>query len=196
MLKPQNLSQSLTQSLIKKYLTAMSRLSSRSLLLTAAVSGLALGGTLWVKPALAGTATGNITLSASVPASCTIQTAPVDFNAYNSTNGSTLASGAMYVTCTNGAPVTITVNQGANPGNGSTDAAPVRRLSNGSGSFLAYQLFQDSDKTQIWGNTSGTGQTFTGTGSPEGFTFYGTIYPQQTPSAGNHTDTVVATVSY
>ncbi|MDM3862137.1 MAG: spore coat U domain-containing protein [Aphanizomenon gracile PMC644.10] len=174
----------------------MSRLSSRSLLLTAAVSSLALGGTLWVKPALAGTATSNITVGANVPASCTIQTARVDFDPYNSTTGSRLGSGAMYVTCTSGTSATVTLNQGANPGEGSSDAAPARRLSNGSGSYLAYEVYQDSDKTKIWGNTAGTGVVFTSDGSAQSFTTYGTIASGLNPAAGQYTDTIVATVSY
>jgi spore coat protein U-like protein len=174
----------------------MSRLSSRSLLLTAAISSLALGGTLWVKPALAGSATSNISLSASVPANCTINTSPIAFGAYYTDSGTTASPGIL-LNCTNGATATITLGQGANADSGSSDAAPLRRLSNGSGSYLAYQIYSDPSYTTVWGNTAGTGVSYTGTGySDTDTTIYVKIESGQNATVGNYTDTVVATVTY
>ena len=175
----------------------MCRISSRSLLLTAAVSSLALGGTLWVKPALAGSATSNISLSASVPAVCTISTSPVAFGAYDTDSGTTSATG-IQLNCTNGATATITLGQGANADSGSSDAAPLRRLSNGSGSYLSYQLYQDGGRSIIWGNTAGTGVSYTGLGYSDSATiaYYAKIPAGQNATVGNYTDTVVATVTY
>jgi spore coat protein U-like protein len=174
----------------------MSRLSSRSLLLTAAVSGLALGGALWVKPALAETATANLTVSANVPANCTITANALSFGAYDPTSASNLTgTGSITTNCTNGAAVTITLNQGQNPSASSTDAVPQRRLANGS-NYLDYSLFQNSNRTTTWGNTVGTAVAITGNGQEQISTVYGQMQRFQTAAPGNYSDTVVATVTF
>ena len=180
----------------------MSRLSSRSLLLTAAVSSLALGGTLWVKPALAGSATSNISLRASVPANCTISPDPIDFGQYYASTAFDATPGGIGPTiisynCTSGASATITLNQGNNAASGSTDAAPLRRLSNGSGSYLNYNIYQNPSRTTVWGNTAGTGQQVTGTGTLDNVEMYAVIPSGQTAATvGAYSDTVVATITY
>jgi len=173
----------------------ISFLSSRSLLLTAAVSGLALGGTLWVKPAFAGTETSNLSVSATVDNSCSITTSPASFGGYNP-NYNAVAQGTIQADCLTGSSATITLGQGANAASGSTDASPSRRLSNGSGSFLNYDLYQDSSATLIWGNTSGTGVVINDTGNGVTKEVNGKIPSGQNVPAGSYTDTVVATITF
>jgi len=175
--------------------TNMSLLSSRSLLLTAAVSGLALGGTLWVKPAFAGTAASNLSVSATVINNCTITTSPADFGGYAS-DSDVNATGTIDAFCSASSSATITLGQGANPASISTDASPSRRLSNGSGGFLNYNLYQDSSATLIWGNTNGTGVVINDTGTGVTKTVYGKIPLGQNVPAGSYTDTVVATITF
>jgi spore coat protein U-like protein len=173
----------------------ISFLSSRSLLLTAAVSGLALGGTLWVKPAFAGTDTSNLSVSATVINNCTITTSPADFGSYAYDFDSN-AMGTIDAFCSASSSATITLGQGANAASGSTDASPSRRLSNGTGGFLNYNLYQNSSATLIWGNTSGTGVVINESGTGVMKTVYGKIPLGQRVPAGSYVDTVVATITF
>jgi spore coat protein U-like protein len=148
----------------------------------------------------AATAQQNLSVTASVTANCTITTAPVAFGAYDpvATNASTAldGSGTVNVTCTSGANTTVTLGQGVNADSGSSDAAPARRLSDGGTNFLTYSLFQDTGRSTIWGNTSGTGVANTGTGTQVALTVYGAVAAGQNVPAGSYSDTVVATVTF
>jgi spore coat protein U-like protein len=148
----------------------------------------------------AGIATANLSVTASVTANCTITTTAVAFGSYDpvSANASTAltGTGAVNVTCTNGASTTVTLGQGGNAGTGSTDAAPARRLKDGATDYLTYELYQDNAHTTVWGNTAGTGVANTGTGSQVAITVYGSVDPAQNVPAGSYSDTVLATVSF
>jgi len=175
----------------------MSLLSSRALLLTATAATLALSSTLISKPAFAGTATSNLDVSANVNATCSITTNPVAFGDYNPSNPSDAnASGTVTTTCTVGSPATITLGEGQNANSGSTAANPARRLSVDGTNFLEYFLYQDSNRTTVWGNAGGTGVDTTGTGTPQALIVYGTITAAQSVPPGAYTDTVVATVTF
>lgn len=152
-------------------------------------------------PAMAGTATSNLSVSASIAANCTISTTAVSFGTYDpvSANASTslTANGAVSTTCTKGASATITLGQGSNPSSGSTAAAPVRNMSDGgtTPSLMSYQLYSDSGLTTVFDGS--TGVAVTGTGSAVSTTVYGKVPSGQTTlPAGTYTDTVVATVSF
>src|SRR2546426_5364633 len=83
-------------------------------------------------PAFAGTATSNLSVTASVSANCTISTTPVAFGAYDPIGANAAAAlngtGSVSVTCTSGASTTVTLGQGSNADTGSTAAVPLRRL--------------------------------------------------------------------
>ena len=172
------------------------KLSARMLTLTAA-AGLALGVSSGTQ---AGTATSNLSVTATVSANCSITTAPVAFGAYDpvTANATTplTSTGTVTVTCTSGASGTITLGQGSNPGGGSTDAAPARRLKDAGTDVLSYALYQDTGRTTVWGNTAGTGVASTGTGSAASLTVYGSVAAGQNVPAGSYSDTVVATVTF
>jgi spore coat protein U-like protein len=147
--------------------------------------------------AQAGTATANLSVSANITANCTISTTDVAFGAYDpiSANASTplTATGAVNTTCTNGASVVVTLDQGANAGSGSTSAVPVRRMANGS-SFMNYGLYSDNGDTDTFDGV--TGVTVAGTGAQVGTPVYGSIPAGQNLPTGSYTDTVVATVTF
>lgn len=174
--------------------TNISLLSSRALLLTAT---LALGGTLWVKPAFAATTNQtNLSVSTSVNVTCTITANAVAFPPYSPNGTDVIANGTVTTTCTNGSSATITLDQGQNAGTGSTDAAPLRRLSDAGTNKLSYSLFQNTDRTTVWGNTPGTGVNITGNGAAQNTTVYGKIPAGQNVPPGTYSDTVVATVTF
>ncbi len=152
-------------------------------------------------PAMAGTATSNLDVSANVPVSCNISTSPLAFGAYdpigtNASNNHKLMSGNVTTTCTKDAAVKITLGQGSNPSASSSDTIPERRLKDGNNNYLSYQIFKESQLASIWGNTEEVSLAVTGTGSAVSNTIYGRILGGQNAPAGNYTDTIVATVTY
>jgi spore coat protein U-like protein len=148
----------------------------------------------------AGTATSNLSVTATVAANCTIATSPVAFGAYDPIVANATSpldgSGTVTVTCTTGSAATITLGQGSNPAAGSTDAAPLRQMKDSGTHVLAYSLYQDSGRTTVWGNTSGTGVADTGSGTAQNVTVYGAVAAGQNVPAASYSDTVVATVTF
>lgn len=148
---------------------------------------------------MAATATTNMSVSATVVNSCTISAGSMSFGSYDPvvTNASTNLdqNATLTVTCTNQAATTITLGQGSNAAGGSTDAAPARRLANGT-NYLSYALYQDASRNTVWGNTVGTSNAYTGTGSSSSVSVYGRVTSAQNVPAGSYTDTVVVTITF
>ena len=62
---------------------------------------------------------------------------------------------------------------------------------------IAYQLYQNSGRTTVWGNTVGTNTVAsTGTGNSQPLTVYGNVPAQATPPAATYNDTITVTVTY
>ena len=147
--------------------------------------------------------TDNLLVSASVAATCTISTTPVAFGAYDPTSVTDLdGSGAVTVLCTNGTAGYVTLSEGANADAGSTAAVPLRQMAGGAGGTgrLAYHLYSEATRTDVWGNTGTTGLNHNGDGTSTALTVYGTIPASQNVIAGSggtaYADTVVATVTF
>lgn len=161
---------------------------------------IAAGSAASAAPAMAGTATSDINVSATVPVNCTISTDPIAFGNYDPivahANTNRDENGSVRTTCTSGASAVITLSQGANPAASSTNAAPLRRLSNGDGGLLEYKLYSSIANETIWGNTSGTGLEVTGTGQEVTSQIFARIPLGQNVPSGNYTDTVTATIAY
>lgn len=176
--------------------------TTRSLLLTATAIGsaLALSTTLGVNPASAETDTADLAVSATVSASCSISTTPLDFGTYDPIGGADLdGEASVETTCTAGSsPVpVITLGQGNNPNFGSSEADPLRRMKTSSGNnYLSYFLYKDSNRSTLWGNTAGSGVIVTATGAAETTYVYGRVPASQNVQAGSYTDTVLATVTF
>ncbi len=146
--------------------------------------------------AFAGTATGNLSVTANVAAVCTINTTPVAFGAYDPVVANASAplsgTGTVTVACTKGASATVDLGSGANLSGGS------RRMAAGA-NYLNYALFQDSLHTNVWGSgmAGGTTETYNSTTkAPTALTVYGSIPAGQDVSIGSYSDTVVATINY
>ncbi|MEI6245312.1 MAG: spore coat U domain-containing protein, partial [Acidobacteriota bacterium] len=99
---------------------------------------------------LAASTTANLSVSATVANNCTISSNAISFGSYDpivaQATANLDATGSVVITCTKGATTTIGLDTGANA-SGST-----RRLSS-AGSYLDYELFQDSGRSTIWTNT-------------------------------------------
>jgi len=153
--------------------------------------------------ARAATATANLAVSASVGSACSITGGTLTFGTYdpiivNSSLGvDLLGAGTLTVQCTLLGSAVVTLGQGSNAATGSTDAVPLRRMKNtASNDYLDYFLYQDVTRLVVWGNTSGTGLPYLGTGLPIPVTVYGTIPKGQNVPSGTYNDTVVATLTF
>jgi spore coat protein U-like protein len=164
--------------------------------MAAAVSGMAIVAAAFGQTASAATATANLGVSATVTNNCTISTAALAFGSYDPVVANASANldgtGTVIVACTKGASATVGLGLGLNA-SGST-----RRMSNGGTEYLDYELYQDSGRTTVWGN-SGAGLYSPGAApskAARNFTVYGRVTANQDVAAGSYSDTVVATVNF
>ena len=141
-------------------------------------------------------ATASLTVSATVSKNCTITTAPVAFGNYDSVTANATAPldgiGTVTVTCTKGAPAKVGLNTGGNA------QGAMRRMGQGATDYLTYELYQDTGRAIVWGDTAGTALDIPAAPNqnPRNFSVYGRVPAAQTAAVGNYTDTVVATVNF
>jgi spore coat protein U-like protein len=143
----------------------------------------------------AATATANLTVSATVTKNCTVSTTALAFGSYDPIVANASAdldgTGGVAVACTRGATASIALGAGSNA-SGST-----RRLGDGGGNFLSYELYSDSGHSTVWNTGAGTlSLTAAPSRAPRDFTVYGRIAGNQDVPAGSYGDTVVATVNF
>lgn len=155
-------------------------------------------------PAFAATTiTSNISVTATINASCTFATTPttaVAFGAYDPTSGTANDNtGTIVARCTKNTGYTLALGVGS--GSGATFAS--RKMTGTSFSdLLNYTLYTSAARTTVWGDgTGGTGTVSgTGTGIGSGFnqttTVYGRIPAGQDVSADSYSDTVVVSLTY
>ncbi len=146
-------------------------------------------------PALAQTASTNLSVTATVAKNCSITTAAVAFGSYDPivANATTPldGTGSVVVTCTKGAGTRIDLGLGANA-SGST-----RRMLGGTDN-LTYELYSDTGRTTVWGSGAGAGLTIATAPSKAArtFTVYGRVPAGQDVGAASYADTVVATINF
>ncbi len=100
------------------------------------------------------------------------------------------------VTCSNTTPYYI----GLLPSNGSSTGAGVMSGTGGNASTVAYQLYQNTGLSTVWGNTAtttsaGNGVAGTGIGGAQSYSVYARA-PSADFQPDIYTDTVVVTVNY
>jgi len=167
----------------------------------AIVSAMLVGSAGFSTAIFAGTATDNMAVTTDVGISCTITVADLTFTSYDPTYGvDNDSTGSVTSTCTTGGSVVLTLGQGANADSSSTDAAPIRRMVGttgaAAGTYLNYGLYQEGGRTTVFGNTSGTGGSFTATGGADVTTVYGRIPKEQAAAVGSFVDSVSVTLTY
>lgn len=148
------------------------------------------------------TATINYTANFNIPTYCLLTaTSDVDFG--NLTVGALAApvdaAGGVSVQCSKSTAYTVYLGDG-----NQRIAGGNRRMKNGT-ALLAYQLYKNAARTQVWDATGGTGATGgsggvngTGSGTSQNLTVYARI-PAGTSvpgTPGAYADTVVVTVTY
>ncbi len=140
--------------------------------------------------------TASLTVTASVSKNCTITTAPVNFGAYDPVAANATAAldgvGTVTVTCTKGAPAKVGLSTGGNA------QGATRRMTGGVDAYLTYELYKDTGRATVWGDTldSALDVTAAPDKNPRAFTVYGRVAGAQDATVGTYTDTVVATVNF
>ena len=149
-----------------------------------------------------GTATSNFGVSAQVESECVIDaSAGLAFGNYLPITQKTSelnGTGSIKYTCSqNTTGAKIRLGQGTYPAEGSTDAAPLRQMSDGTAN-LAYFLYQNSGNSDVWGNTTGTAKDLVNTfdGGQQTVTVYGQVTHGQNVEEGTYSDTVQAAIDY
>lgn len=169
------------------------------LFLSAATAGL-----MSINMANAATATGTLTVQATVVNGCTVNTnssgsttnAVLNFGSVSSFNANvdadTGSSGgsSLTVQCNNSVPWSLAMDGGAH------ELATQRRMLGGNNEYIPYDLYSDASRsTPITASTIAYSNT--GTGAIQPLTIYGRIPSgAPTPSAGNYLDTVLLTLTY
>ncbi len=175
---------------------------NKKALLAAALTALVTFGASAAPAASGATATGNFTVNLTVNSTCTVTTTTASNVTFtpvvaNTTPG--IGSGQFSVNCSNTTPFNI----GLAPSNNSTTGAGV--MAGPGGATIAYQLYQDSGATTVWGNTAtssstGNGRSGIGAGMATAQALSETVYAAVTGSTnvapGAYSDTVTINVNY
>lgn len=144
--------------------------------------------------ALAATATTTFPVTATVLQSCIVTALPLAFGNYDPTATTPLdGSTTLSVLCTVGSSFTV----GLSTGTASGATVTTRRMTSGANT-LGYQLYQETARTNFWGNTPGTDTPLATTAPilPSTLTVYGRIPASQNVPAASYTDTITVTVNY
>ncbi len=157
----------------------------------AAVSALSmsmLGGS-----AYAADSTTTFTVSLTVLESCLVVATPLTFVDVPSLASNNDAQSTVTATCTIGSDYQIGLDDGVNAD------VTQRRLHDGSGNYVNYDMYTDSSRTTRWDDIGGTttqGDDGSDVDGIKAFTVYGRVPSGQSVSTGIFTDTVTVTVSF
>jgi len=162
--------------------------------IAAAVALATVGAAGGMDSALANNST-TFTASITIQASCTVSAGAMAFGTVSAGTASAVnATSALSVTCPSGQAYNVGVQSGNNAS--TTGAGTLKSGAN----TIAYAMYQDTNHTTAFGNTSGTNTVAgTGTGSAQAITVYGQVAGGAIPLAqvaGTYNDNVTVTVYY
>ncbi len=147
---------------------------------------------LGAAPAMAATATGNLSVTATVVATCSVATTPVAFGVINSAT-TNAATGTVAVSCTNGTGYSIALGDGGYFSSG-------RRMQSSTTTYeyLPFELYQEVGHSTLWGDGShgSVMGSLTGNGGTQSYNIYGLIPANQYSKADSYAATVQVTVTY
>lgn len=136
-----------------------------------------------------------VSVTGTIVPECSVIAEDLNFGTRNALTTAVNGSTTIAVKCTPAATYSLRLNGGSVMG-AVSNRRMAREGGNGAG-VVRYQLYQDSSRTQVWGDaTGGTFPTGTGNGTPRTFTVYGRVDVQATPVPGVYKDVVTATVEY
>lgn len=133
------------------------------------------------------------TVSATVLATCEITANDLNFGSYNPISATHLdAATTVSVTCTNGTAYNVALSLG--DGTGATTAS--RYMTQGANA-LAYTLYRDPGRSQLWGDDEGVDTLAgVGDGTADTIDIYGRVPMQQAAPSGSYDDTITVTVTW
>jgi spore coat protein U-like protein len=138
------------------------------------------------------TLTTTFQVSLTIASNCAITANPLAFGTTGVLTAALNQTTTVSITCTNTTPY----NVGLDAGNVTGSTVATRLLSNGTAT-VQFQMYQDSARSIVWGNTIGTNTaTGTGNGTAQTLTVYGQVPAQTTPAASTYTSTVTASVTF
>ena len=146
--------------------------------------------------ASAGSVTLKMGVSATVPANCNFNnsTPALSFGSYDPTGlqatSALTASASFTIRCTKNTTATMTIDNGVNASNSQ------RRMTDGAGDYLNYQLYSDPAYTTVWDLTNTVSYTSTSAATAQTETVYGSVPAAQDVAVGNYSDTVTITAAY
>jgi spore coat protein U-like protein len=133
-------------------------------------------------------------ISASVAPICVVNSASLDFGAYDPivANAATPldATGTISIQCLKNSNYTVEIGAGLNG-----TAGPLRNMKEAGGTLLNYELYTDSTRATIWNATNTVGGTAADS-SPISLIVYGRIPAGQNVVAASYSDTVDVTVNF
>lgn len=147
--------------------------------------------------AVAATSTTTFEVSATVADACSVAATNLAFGEVTPVNNANIdATSTVTVTCSLGTAYNITLDAGANAG--TAGDVTTRRMKDAGTNYLSYQMYSDTLRSTVWGNTVGTNSVAgTGTGLGVPAVVYGRIPSgQQETATGSYTDTINVTVTY
>ena len=145
--------------------------------------------------AYAATATGVMTVTATITSTCSVGASSLAFTSATSAAiaaGNVDAIGTVSVNCTTGSPYTIGLDAGT--GVGATIAS--RKMSAGT-LLLSYTVYTSAARTTVWGDGTGAEKVSgIGNGAAQSISAYGRIFAGQVVPAAAYADTDNVTITY
>lgn len=133
-------------------------------------------------------------VSAAVIANCQVSVSATNLDFGNADFITAPVDGTAQITlnCAN----SVSWNIGLDNGSNYLFGTPQRKMTDGSGNYVNYELYRDAGRSLRWGNTVGT-DTLSGSGSTSSpVTVYGRVPAPQNAVPGSYTDTVNVNVYY
>ncbi len=160
-----------------------------------AAAMIAAGSILFASAALAQSKTAASAMSLTVEAECTVSVDDISFDTIGLMTANDDVQANLSVKCTKGAPYQIGLDKGTT----ATGTVADRLLANSTSAATAhYQLYQNSGRTTVWGDTQGTNtmDVAASTGAGETIPNYARVPYPQNILAGSYADSVTATIWY
>ena len=133
------------------------------------------------------------TVQGTVSPSCEVESTALNFGSFASVIAAPVDQLAQItVRCTDTTPFDLRLGLG----NGSNVSNPEFREMTSTLGLIKYGLYQNSARTQPWGNTPETDLSAIGQGFDQLFNVYGRIHSGQTALPGIYSDQVIITIEY
>lgn len=157
-------------------------------------NGLALAALVFTAQLQAATLTDTFTVTATVNASCSMTAGDINFGSWDPLGGDAFSTGTISVSCSSNLPYAVAIDSGSYfTGNCIT---PGRQMSDGTGNYISYGLYQDAGHTQQWGCDITNDYEESGNGGAQALTVRARIPAAQGVTSGVYSDNLVATITF